>query len=99
LGAIVKGPDGKWAPTAQLSEVLGQYAEAGIDVTFIGIGPAADQVRALDGPRRHYVRVDAARSEDIAEAIAKLAELNGRGARLPDGELNGLMRIAPPTAQ
>jgi WD40 repeat protein/MoxR-like ATPase len=94
--SIVQYPDGRWRPTQEMAAVLAQFAEAGIDVTFIGIGPAAEQVKALDGPRRHYVRIDAARSEDIAEAVAKLAELTGRGAPLPDGELNALMQITPP---
>ncbi len=94
--SIVKGPGGQWTSTPEMAQVLAQCAEAGIDVTFIGIGPAAEQVKALDGSRQHYVRIDASRSEDIAEVVAKLAELNGRGARLPDGELNAVMQIIPP---
>jgi hypothetical protein len=87
---------GRWTMTPELAQVLAQYARAGIDVTFIGIGAVGGQlVEALDAPRVHHVSIQASRSEDIAEAIAKLAELNRMGSRLPDGELNTLMRIEP----
>ncbi|MEK7384264.1 MAG: transglutaminase domain-containing protein, partial [Elusimicrobiota bacterium] len=92
----VHSVDGRPRLTQRAESLLESYARAGIDVIVIGYGPAAEQVRAFDGPGRHHVRIDASRSEDIAEAIAKIAELKGRGAgRLPDGELNSLLQIAP----
>jgi MoxR-like ATPase len=93
--SVVRG-EGRWRPSRAMARLLAQCAEAGIDVTFIGIGPAAEQVRAFDGPRQRFVRVDASRCEDVAEAIAKLSELGGKGARLPDGELNAIMQIPVP---
>ncbi len=82
-GSIVR--DGtEWTTTERMKTILAQYAAAGIEVA------------TLNGPHQHFVRINAMRSEDIAETLAKLAELSGRGARIPDGELNGILRITPP---
>ncbi|HAM36952.1 MAG TPA: hypothetical protein DEB40_06955 [Elusimicrobia bacterium] len=96
----VREANGRRELTPELAETLAQYRQAGIDVIAVGIGQGAEDVKAFHGPGRHYVRIDAARTEDIAETIAKIAELKSRGAdRMPDGELNSVLQIEPPRAR
>lgn len=96
----VREADKRYAVTDEMAALLKKYHEAGIDVVAIGIGQGAQQVAAFNGPGQHFVRIADKRSSDIAEAIAKVAELKSRGSgRLPDGELNAVLQIEGPASR
>ncbi|MBN1982168.1 MAG: AAA family ATPase [Chitinivibrionales bacterium] len=77
------------------AKLMKNYQEARIDVFAIGIGAGSSEVTAFQGQGLHHVRLDKKNPSDIAEAIARIAELKTRGTSLmPTGDITGFIKLS-----
>ncbi|MBF0531693.1 MAG: AAA family ATPase [Candidatus Omnitrophica bacterium] len=93
--AAIRQNGNDYEPQDSFKEVLRRYRDAGIDLIAIGIGAGSKYVRAFKGEGQHFVQIDDKHPENIAEAIAAIAELKSRGMGiLPDGDITPLMQFS-----
>ncbi|MFA6091535.1 MAG: AAA family ATPase [Elusimicrobiota bacterium] len=93
-GSAVRKEGSGYVLTPAMTDILAEYEKADVHVIVVGLGEGAVQVSAFKGPKQHFIRIAGGRTDDIVEALSKVAERMGMGkGALPAGDVTAELGI------